>query len=107
MGTVVLGRTIDDQTRCVHYSSPTDIVAIKFKCCGAFYPCFRCHSECADHRAQRWPADEWDERAILCGACQAELPIRTYLGVLSCPDCGSAFNEGCRLHRPLYFADQD
>ncbi|HEY5881721.1 MAG TPA: CHY zinc finger protein [Nakamurella sp.] len=101
---VVLGRTVDDQTRCAHYSGPTDVIAIKFKCCGSYYPCFECHRECAGHPARQWPADEWAERAILCGVCRTEHPIRTYLNVLSCPACHADFNERCRLHRHLYFA---
>ena len=101
----VLGKTVDDQTRCVHYSGPTDVIAIKFKCCGSYYPCFECHRECADHPAQQWPADEWDEVAIMCGVCRAEQPIRTYLGILACPNCGADFNERCRLHRHLYFVN--
>ena len=104
MGIVVLGKTVDEQARCVHYSEPTDVVAIKFRCCGSYYPCFECHLECADHQAQQWPANEWDEKAILCGVCKTEQPIRTYLGVHCCPHCGADFNEGCRLHRHLYFA---
>jgi len=101
----VLGKTVDDQTRCVHYSGPTDVIAIKFKCCGSYYACFDCHRECADHPAQQWPADEWDEVAIMCGVCRAEQPIRTYLGILACPNCGADFNERCRLHRHLYFVN--
>lgn len=104
MGIVVLGKTVDDQTRCVHYSGPTDVVAIKFKCCGSYYPCFECHRECADHEAQQWPVNEWDENAILCGVCRTEQRIRTYLSALACPHCSAAFNEGCRMHRHLYFA---
>jgi len=103
MDVVVLGKTVDGQTRCVHYSGPTDVVAIKFKCCGSYYPCFQCHRECADHHAQQWPCSEWSEKAILCGVCKTEHTIRTYLGVHSCPQCNAAFNEGCRLHRHLYF----
>jgi uncharacterized CHY-type Zn-finger protein len=30
MGVVVLGKTVDDHTRCVHYRGPTDVIAIKF-----------------------------------------------------------------------------
>ena len=101
----VLGRTVDGQTRCIHYSGTTDVVAIKFKCCGSYYPCFQCHQECADHQAQQWPSDEWREKAILCGVCGTEHTILTYLDVQSCPHCGAHFNEGCRLHRHLYFAD--
>ena len=104
---VVLGKIIDDQTRCVHYSGPTDVIAIKFKCCGDYYPCFDCHRECADHPAQQWPQDEWAEKAILCGVCRTEQPIKTYLRVRSCPDCGARFNPGCKAHRHLYFVTED
>lgn len=104
MSVIVLGMAIDDQTRCVHYSGPYDVVALKFKCCRNFYPCFRCHAEKAGHAAQQWPADEWDEEAVLCGVCQTVLTIRKYVGVLSCPCCSAPFNAGCRLHRRLYFA---
>jgi uncharacterized CHY-type Zn-finger protein len=100
----VLGRTVDEQTRCAHYHGPTDVVAIKFKCCGSYYPCFECHRESAGHPARQWPVEEWGERAILCGVCRTEHPIRTYLNVLSCPACHADFNERCRLHRHLYFA---
>jgi uncharacterized CHY-type Zn-finger protein len=103
MEILVHGKTVDDQTRCVHYSGPTDIIAIKFNCCRVYYPCFQCHRECADHESRQWPADEWDEKAILCGVCRSELSVRTYLGTLSCPHCSAEFNEGCRLHRHLYF----
>jgi uncharacterized CHY-type Zn-finger protein len=102
--TVVFGPTVDDQTRCIHYSGPTDVIAIKFKCCGSYYPCHRCHQESADHPAQQWPEAEWDRMAVLCGVCSAELAIRTYLQVSACPACLAPFNEGCRRHRHLYFA---
>jgi uncharacterized CHY-type Zn-finger protein len=99
----VFGNTVDDQTRCVHYRTAADIVAIKFVCCGRYYPCFTCHAEDATHPATRWPADRFDQPAILCGVCRAELRIDEYRTVTACPRCGSAFNDGCRLHAHLYF----
>ena len=48
--------------------------------------------------ATRWAPAEWAERAILCGACGHTLSIDEYRGVTGCPACGSAFNDGCRLH---------
>ena len=100
---VVLGRTVDDQTRCAHYHGPTDVIAIKFACCGAYYPCFECRREAADHPARQWPADRRDQKAILCGVCGTELPIATYQAVTACPACDARFNERCRLHWPRYF----
>lgn len=99
----ILGRPVDDQTRCVHYHGPKDVIAIKFVCCGAYYPCFECHREAADHPHRPWPADRFDEKAILCGVCGTELTIATYQSVPTCPECDARFNERCRLHWPLYF----
>jgi uncharacterized CHY-type Zn-finger protein len=102
---VVYGFPIDDQTRCVHYHGPTDVVAIKFPCCERFYPCFFCHEETADHPALRWSVEALDEPAILCGVCQHVLTIRCYLrSKYHCPFCGTAFNPGCAHHTHLYFA---
>ena len=47
----VLGPVVDEMTRCVHYRTEVDIVAIKFACCNEYYPCHRCHEETADHPA--------------------------------------------------------
>ncbi|GAA3893500.1 CHY zinc finger protein [Leifsonia kafniensis] len=101
----IFGKPIDAQTRCVHYATEHDVVAIKFVCCERFYPCHLCHEQTADHAAQQWPADRQGEQAILCGVCQQTLSISTYLGVSACPHCSAEFNEGCRLHRHLYFEE--
>ena len=88
----VFGKLVDDQTRCTHYHSPVDIVAIRFKCCGKFYPCYRCHDECESHPIVRWEKDEFDTQAVLCGVCKRTLSVRDYMGAECCPHCGSAFN---------------
>jgi uncharacterized CHY-type Zn-finger protein len=80
-------------------------VAIKFACCGRFYPCHQCHAETAGHRAQQWPADRRDEHAVLCGRCGRTLTIEQYLSAADrCVHCDGEFNPGCRAHRHLYFA---
>ncbi len=99
----VFGQTVDDETRCVHYRTSADIVAIKFACCGRFYPCFHCHTAGETHPARQWPASEWSEPAILCGACGRILSITEYRQVTRCPHCLAAFNDGCRAHAHLYF----
>ena len=99
----VLGAVVDDMTRCVHYRTPVDIVAIRFFCCGDYYPCHLCHEETAGHPARPWPIARRDAEAVLCGACGAELPISEYLGASGCRRCGAAFNERCALHAHLYF----
>jgi uncharacterized CHY-type Zn-finger protein len=100
---LVHGAAVDDATRCVHYRGATDIIAIKFRCCDRFYPCFQCHADDTAHPTERWSPTENAELAILCGACGHLLSIAEYRGVSGCPRCGSAFNDGCRLHAHLYF----
>jgi uncharacterized CHY-type Zn-finger protein len=100
----VRGINLDAHTRCQHYHGPTDIVAIKMKCCGVYYACKDCHAALADHRIEIWPEDEWRQRAILCGACGVELTIRQYMESESCcPACRAQFNPKCREHYHLYF----
>lgn len=100
---IVHGRTIDDETRCVHYGTAKDVIAIKFACCLRYYPCHLCHEEAEDHLARQWARADWQQKAILCGVCSTELTIDEYLAVESCPACHAEFNEGCRLHSHLYF----
>jgi uncharacterized CHY-type Zn-finger protein len=105
----VLGRPVDEQTRCVHYRTALDVIAIKFWCCRAYYPCHLCHEETAGHPAAQWPVEEQDAEAVLCGVCGHELSVREYLAVDGCPRCAARFNPGCALHAHLYFepAPQD
>jgi uncharacterized CHY-type Zn-finger protein len=100
----VYGLELDAQTRCAHWRSALDIVAIKMKCCGVYYACKDCHDALAGHAAVIWPRREWDQPAVLCGACATELSIREYLQCGNvCPACNAAFNPGCRAHYSFYF----
>jgi uncharacterized CHY-type Zn-finger protein len=104
MRPTVLGVGVDPQTRCDHYHSPVDIVAIRMKCCGAYFACRACHDALADHPAQVWPREAWDQVAILCGSCGDEMSIARYLACGDeCPRCQARFNPGCRSHHHLYF----
>ena len=101
---LIKGKLVDDETRCVHYHSPLDIIAIKFRCCDEYYPCFSCHDEEAGHKAEVWKRNEFEIKAILCGVCKTELTIAEYLSCNNqCPVCKSAFNPGCSNHYHLYF----
>ena len=103
----VRGVNLDPQTRCEHYHGPTDIVAIKMKCCGVYYACKDCHNALADHQIEVWPEREWGQPAILCGACGVELTIHQYMQSENrCPGCPAQFNPGCRNHYHLYFEVQ-
>ncbi|KEO75587.1 chromophore lyase [Anditalea andensis] len=107
-GVNVYGQSVDDQTRCVHWHSDLDIIAIKFKCCNRYYPCFSCHEEETDHEHQVWPRSEFDQNAILCGVCRKELSIEDYMASGNiCPHCTSHFNPGCSNHYYLYFEVND
>ena len=100
----VKGKSVDDQTRCEHFQSPLDIIAIKFRCCGEYYPCYQCHEETTNHQPEVWKKEEWDTKAILCGVCKEELTINQYFSSENCcPHCNSLFNPGCSKHYHLYF----
>ncbi len=100
----VRGIDLDAQTRCAHWHGPTDIVALKMKCCGEYYACKDCHDALASHAIVVWPKSEWTTRAILCGACGTELTITEYLGSENrCPSCDANFNPACRNHYHFYF----
>jgi uncharacterized CHY-type Zn-finger protein len=104
----VLGVDVDAETRCAHYHSALDIIAIRMACCGAYYACKDCHAALADHAIKVWPRSEWGVRAILCGACGYELTIREYMSSgYRCPHCNAGFNPGCRNHYHFYFAPEE
>ena len=103
-GIVVHGLDVDSQTRCRHWHSPLDVIAIRFACCGLWYPCHDCHDAVADHVATVWPRDAFDSHAVLCGVCGHQLTVHEYLASNStCTRCGVGFNPGCALHYHLYF----
>ncbi len=100
----VHGLDIDPEARCAHWHSELDIIAIKFKCCGQWFPCFECHVAVSDHDPQVWPLDKRDALAILCGACGHQLSLSDYFECGSvCPACAGSINPGCANHYNLYF----
>lgn len=107
--TRVYGLPIDPQTRCIHWSSALDIVALSHPCCGRFYPCAECHDAVAGHERTTWPMGT-GERCVLCGVCGYTMTAGEYLstgeqgGKKGCPRCGAGFNPRCGLHREKYFS---
>jgi uncharacterized CHY-type Zn-finger protein len=100
----VRGVEIDAETRCAHYRSPLDVIAIKMACCGIYYACKDCHEALASHAIQVWPRSQWESKAILCGVCGEQLTIHEYMqSGYACPHCAAAFNPGCRKHSAFYF----
>lgn len=101
----VRGLGVGPETRCVHYATDADVIAIRFYCCGRYFPCHACHDACTDHEAAVWPASSFDRPAVLCGVCGTELSIDAYLDAAdACPACDAAFNPNCAAHYDLYFA---
>ncbi len=101
----VKGKIVDEHTRCTHYHSTRDVIAIRMKCCNEYYACIDCHRETADHDASVWPATEFDTKGVLCGECYNELTIAEYLqSGHQCPFCKASFNPGCSNHYHYYFA---
>ncbi|RNF40295.1 CHY zinc finger protein [Planococcus salinus] len=101
----VKGLDVDEETRCRHYHSEIDRIAIKFYCCGQYYACFACHQATGCGKPKVWPAGSFDQKAVLCGGCGHELSVTEYLQCQStCPNCAASFNPGCSLHKHLYFA---
>jgi len=106
MTEIVKGKPVDNETRCIHYHSLLDVIAIKFKCCNSYYPCYYCHQEGADHDAELWKKEEFETAAILCGICKTTLTITAYKSCdYLCPFCKTAFNPKCSNHNYLYFED--
>jgi len=104
----VRGVDLDAQTRCAHYRTTLDVIAIKMKCCGVYYACKECHEALASHPIKVWPQSEWNQPAVLCGACGYEMTINNYMASsYRCPNCRASFNPGCRKHYQFYFANTE
>ena len=104
---IVRGIRLDSETRCAHWNSPLDVIAIKLFCCGEYYACKDCHAELAGHAPQVWPRDRWNDHAVLCGVCGAEMSVAAYMASnAQCPRCNAGFNPRCALHYADYFEQE-
>ncbi|WP_321168112.1 CHY zinc finger protein [Halobaculum saliterrae] len=102
--TTVRGVDVGPETRCAHYDGRTDVIALRFGCCGRFFPCVECHDAVADHDPEPWPRERFDEPAVLCGVCGSTLSVDEYLDAeFVCPACDAPFNPGCAAHYDRYF----
>lgn len=104
-GQIVKGNVIDNETRCSHYHTEKDRVAIKFYCCKTYFSCYLCHKEAGCGQLQTWPKNKFNQKGILCGACGEEMTINAYLKSSdNCPNCQAAFNPNCSVHKHYYFS---
>ena len=100
----VYGDILDEETRCQHYHSERDVIALKCFACQKYYPCFLCHDRYEDHAFLAYPMSRSKDRVVLCGHCRTGLTISQYLGCEdACPICTHPFNPGCKKHRSIYF----
>lgn len=107
------GQLIDDQSRCVHWHSELDVIAIRFKCCDKYYACYSCHNSLEDHTIEKFSlTKDALEPLILCGICKQKMSFDEYQGAFSgwdscndlrCPFCTAKFNPGCKFHYDIYF----
>ena len=102
----VRGLEVDAQTRCAHWRSELDVVAIKMACCREYWACKDCHEQLAGHAIAAWARKDWDTRAVLCGVCGVQMTIREYRdSEARCPGCGAGFNPACSRHHYFYFEE--
>ncbi|MDW3648542.1 MAG: CHY zinc finger protein [Bacteroidia bacterium] len=104
-GQRVQGLELDSQSRCVHWNSELDIVALRMPEDEAFYACYECYEAIHHTLPPRWKKEDFEEaKSILCGQCGTVMSVRTYLDSKNhCPSCKSSFNPGCAKHYHFYF----
>lgn len=94
------GLDLDQHSRCRHYHSELDIVALKCGKCQRYYACYQCHDALTDHVFQAASANE--PHPVLCGVCRQQLSLSDYK-TGACPICQSPFNPKCSNHYDIYF----
>ena len=89
------GLLVDNESRCQHYHSPLDIVALKCYDCQKYYACYQCHDHIEDHRFRAYPCHIRQDKVVICGVCLHEMTIENYQKSISCSHCHSRFNPAC------------
>ncbi|MGC5048651.1 CHY zinc finger protein [Micrococcus porci] len=107
-GPAVRGVDADPQTRCAHYRTERDVVALRLDCCPEYWCCRECHDELAGHPGRPLPREAFGLPSVLCGVCRHEMDVPAYRAAMAhadphCPACGAGFNPGCSRHAHLYF----
>ncbi len=97
------GIALDENSRCQHYHSEQDIIALKCASCQSYYACYKCHDAMENHNFKATSSDE--TYPVICGVCQTHLIFTGYKSG-SCPHCRSAFNPNCQLHDHIYFSKE-
>ncbi|MGT2908167.1 CHY zinc finger protein [Streptococcus dentiloxodontae] len=103
MAVAIYGLLVDRQSRCQHYQTDLDIVALKCFGCQRYYACYLCHDTLENHSYQAYPSSYSRDKAVVCGVCYYEMTIEHYQKSKACPNCQSRFNPNCAKHRNIYF----
>ncbi|MFD0845206.1 CHY zinc finger protein [Streptococcus saliviloxodontae] len=100
---MIYGLDLDRESRCRHYHSQLDIVALKCFLCQRYYACYKCHNACQNHSFAPYPLSRREDLVVICGVCHKEMTIADYKEVSACVACQSPFNPRCHLHEAIYF----
>ena len=103
MTSQINGLLVDDQSRCQHYHSTLDIVALKCFECQKYYACYQCHDSLEEHSFRAYPCQLKQDKVLICGVCRHEMTIEEYQEAVACPNCHSVFNPACSKHYDIYF----
>ncbi|CAB16256.1 helper of TIM Hot13 [Schizosaccharomyces pombe] len=103
--TNVYGKLVDNETRCFHYHSKADVVALRCGQCEKFYACFQCHDELNTHPFLPWRKAKFHIPCVICGACKNSLTVEEYRSTVHCKYCNHPFNPKCKNHAGYYFED--
>jgi len=99
MRPTVHGTEVDAQTRCVHYYSALDVIAIKMKCCGTYYACKDCHDALAGHAIEVWPLSGRYTSEVPCRVCGTVMSIQEYAEAARSEDVNDFFCDGLPFSR--------
>lgn len=70
------GIGLDSSSRCYHYHTKLDIVALKCSVCQKYYACYKCHDALEEHCFAATKSDE--TFPVLCGSCRQMLTLKEY-----------------------------
>lgn len=104
MTSQIYGELLDHESRCRHYHTVLDIVALKCWSCRRYYACYQCHDQFECHDFTPYPRTRKEDKVVICGVCHKEMSIASYEEASACPRCGSAFNPACHKHKEIYFS---
>ena len=81
----IYGLLVDNESRCQHYHTELDIVALKCFDCLKYYACYQCHDSLEEHSFRAYPCHLKQDKVLICGVYQ------------------HAFNLACSKHYDIYF----